>query len=409
MGSHSIFPSGGCCRQRRLTPSPSASSVALSVPSFRKPRPLSSLLLIVLLLLSAVAWGWTYFAWSTVQRLWFAAASKQYLKQPTFDVGILFLLFCANVMAVAALTHRSISDRWVASVLAGEQVVGEQVVGEQVAGGAVLPESVLPPAVTPDEADAEEQNLALRVARAAAERSWAMVGLTVCLGSLVAAAVFVSGRWLYGLTWHQWGCGPLLEGKLAATIRGAGVGFVLLVPVVLAIHQGLSWWFAYQHETMDIVVALKSEGRWTAVAVTCFYAAVWTPLVEELVFRVMIQGYAEQCLQHGRNFHRWVVGPLTVAAAKALGLEQIATWSRSGVATVAVSRQSFGSWTFWAPIVISSLLFALAHTGQGAAPIPLYLFAIGLGFLYKTTGNVLLCVLIHAFLNGLTLAQLVGS
>jgi membrane protease YdiL (CAAX protease family) len=252
-----------------------------------------------------------------------------------------------------------------------------------------------------------EQDPAAKVARAAAERTWGLVGVTLLLGCLVAVAAGVSARWLYGLTWHHWGCGPVVEGKLGATVCGAFLGFFLLVPMVLAIHQGLTWWFAYQHDTLDVVAELKAEGRWSAVAVTCFYAAVWTPLVEELVFRVMIQGYAEQCLRHGRNFHRWVVGPLTPAAGKALGLEQVAAWSQVGVGAKSGVRDGFGSWGFWTPIVISSLLFALAHSGQGAAPIPLYVLALGLGFLYKTTGNLFLCVLIHAMLNGLTLVQLV--
>lgn len=368
----------------------------------RKPSPVSTPLLIVLLLLSAVAWGWTYFAWSSVQRLWFATASKKYLKQPTFDVGILFLLFCANLMAVAALAHRSISERWVAAVLVGQIDEGEAV-------PPVAVEQVPAGEPTPADLDGVRQESVASVARASAQSSWVLVGLTVLLGSLVAAVAFVSGRWLYGLTWHHWGCGPLLEGKSVATILGAILGFFLLVPSVLAIHQGLSWWFVYQHETMDVVGALKAEGQWSALAATCFYVAVWTPLLEELLFRVMIQGFVEQCIRHGGNFHRWVVGPLTPAAGKSLGLEQIATWSQAGASAKSVGRDGFGSWMFWAPIVISSLLFALAHSGQGAAPIPLYLLAIGLGFLYKTTGNLFLCVLIHSLLNGLTLVQLVVS
>lgn len=361
---------------------------------------MSSSLLIVLLLLSLAAWVGTYVAWSSVQRLWFGAGSKKYLKQPAFDVGLLFLLFCANLMAVAALAQRSISDRWVGAMVAGP-ITGDSRPGTEAESRDGVRETVSV------ELDRMQQDPAAQVARAAAERTWGLVGVTLLLGSLVAGVAGVSARWLYGLTWHHWGCGPVVEGKLAATVCGAVLGFFLLVPAVLAIHQGLTWWFDYQHDTLDVVGALKAEGRWSAVAVTCFYAAVWTPLVEELVFRVMIQGYVEQCLRHGRNFHRWVVGPLTPAAGKVLGLEQVAAWSQAGGGAKSGVRDGFGSWGFWAPIVISSLLFALAHSGQGAAPIPLYVLALGLGFLYKTTGNIALCVLIHSLLNGLTLAQLV--
>ena len=52
------------------------------------------------------------------------------------------------------------------------------------------------------------------------------------------------------------------------------------------------------------------------------------------------------------------------------------------------------------PILVSSLVFALLHLGQGGAPIPLFFLAVGLGFLYQRTGRLTPCIVVHMLLNG---------
>ena len=53
--------------------------------------------------------------------------------------------------------------------------------------------------------------------------------------------------------------------------------------------------------------------------------------------------------------------------------------------------------------MISSAVFALIHVGQGAAPIPLFLFAIGLGFVFRYTGSLIPCIALHFMLNAFTM------
>ena len=60
----------------------------------------------------------------------------------------------------------------------------------------------------------------------------------------------------------------------------------------------------------------------------------------------------------------------------------------------------------WWPILISSALFALAHWGNGPDPVPLFVFALGLGYVYQRTHRAWPCILIHMLLNGLSLSQL---
>ncbi len=60
----------------------------------------------------------------------------------------------------------------------------------------------------------------------------------------------------------------------------------------------------------------------------------------------------------------------------------------------------------WTPIVVSSLIFALAHLGHGTDPIPLFFFALGLGWLYQRTHRLWPSVVVHFMLNGLSMLQL---
>jgi hypothetical protein len=54
----------------------------------------------------------------------------------------------------------------------------------------------------------------------------------------------------------------------------------------------------------------------------------------------------------------------------------------------------------WTAIVVTSLIFALMHLGQGLAPIPLFGFSLLLGFLYQRTGSLLPCISLHMLNNG---------
>jgi membrane protease YdiL (CAAX protease family) len=60
----------------------------------------------------------------------------------------------------------------------------------------------------------------------------------------------------------------------------------------------------------------------------------------------------------------------------------------------------------WLAIGISSLFFALAHFGQGPAPISLFVLALGLGYLYQRTHRVLPGMVVHFLVNLTAVTQL---
>ncbi len=58
------------------------------------------------------------------------------------------------------------------------------------------------------------------------------------------------------------------------------------------------------------------------------------------------------------------------------------------------------------PIVVSSVVFALMHAGQGAAPIPLFIFSLFLGYVYQRTHRIWPSLVTHMLLNAMTMATL---
>jgi membrane protease YdiL (CAAX protease family) len=60
------------------------------------------------------------------------------------------------------------------------------------------------------------------------------------------------------------------------------------------------------------------------------------------------------------------------------------------------------------PILISSALFGAAHFGYGPEPLPIFLLAIVLGYVYQRTHRIIPCIVAHALFNGLTMATLWG-
>jgi membrane protease YdiL (CAAX protease family) len=352
----------------------------------------------ILLGLSIVAWLFTFFRWTTVQRWWYLNGSKKFLKQPHLDVGVVFLLFCANLAVISMLTYRIIERGPTPTAAPTENESKTAPSPED------TPESAVVTARTKADSPPSVTGSSTEEAPFKAQTPWLLV-LNLVLGLSVVGLMIFASRWLYGTTLHSWGLGPVMEGKWARTLAVSWLAFFLLVPPVLLLHEMLSMLIPYQHSTADALRQLRTDRQWTAVAVTFLYTAGWTPIVEEWMFRVVVQGFIEQFMTHRRNFLRWVLGPLQPVPAKLFGLESAANVANQKKADPA-AKLGWGTWQFWAPIALSSLLFALAHTGQGAAPISLYVLAIGLGFLYKTTGNLWLVVLIHAYLNGLTLTRL---
>jgi membrane protease YdiL (CAAX protease family) len=188
----------------------------------------------------------------------------------------------------------------------------------------------------------------------------AAAGLTI-VSALGACALTLA--WLNWMT-----ASPIKRLSLVLNARDARLGLkaaVLLLPPVLVISSLVNLFLPYSHEVLTMLQSVDSIEVFCAMFLA---TAIVTPFFEEFLFRVLIQG----------------------------GLQGMMDGA---------SDAEPGRWRpeSYAPILITSVIFALLHFDNGAAPIPLFFLSLGLGYLYRQTGNITAPMVVHMCLNALTM------
>jgi membrane protease YdiL (CAAX protease family) len=107
-------------------------------------------------------------------------------------------------------------------------------------------------------------------------------------------------------------------------------------------------------------------------------------VTEEFLFRGVLQGWLERVALWTRR-SRWE----NTAQAEL---------PDDGAAPMAATRPLL----VW-PIVVSSLVFALMHYSHGVAWVPLFFFALALGYLFQRTGSLVAPIVLHVSLNASTM------
>ena len=186
-----------------------------------------------------------------------------------------------------------------------------------------------------------------------------------------------------------------------------GLGFraaLMTLPPVLAIAALANLMVAeYEHEVLDVLQQLQSP---RVFAVLFLGTAVVTPIAEEILFRGLVQGGLQGLADRvaGQVETSSTDGSASQsesnASPRSLTAEQASGQERQNP-----DNEQSGNWepvSYW-PLIAASLIFALMHLGQGAAPIPLFLLSVGLGYLYRQTGSLIPCIVLHMILNSITL------
>lgn len=213
-----------------------------------------------------------------------------------------------------------------------------------------------------------------------------------------------------------------------ADLKLALAAFVVIAPVVLVAQLLLSMLVEYKHPAMEAMVA---DANYFTIIAVWGSAVVAAPIAEEVVFRGWIQNWLQRLSFQPGAFTSSVVGgtrdhsnnnldDAVEIAAGASGAEvadeptdsDLAADSNPYASTVQLPLRglpadglmaqgdSGNQRDNWIAIVITSLIFALMHLGQGLAPIPLFGLSILLGYLYQRTGSLLPCIGLHMLNNG---------
>ena len=169
---------------------------------------------------------------------------------------------------------------------------------------------------------------------------------------------------LTGASWSDLGL-PSTWRQAASDVRIGVTALVAAFPVYFV--QALLVEFAGQ-SSHPLLVKLQQEPATDLFLTALLTASVVAPLFEELVFRLLLQGWLEKVADRQ---------------------PELPESTRRG-----------------GPILISSLLFALAHLSHGPDPVALFLLALVLGYLYQRTHRLLPCIVLHSLFNASSLLVL---
>ena len=275
--------------------------------------------------------------------------------------------------------------------------------------------------------------LALFIAQIAVE-SWAMsqAGLKGATGlsdlsdqqqlsflfylNISRLALFVLGSTALYLKYRR----TFAQGSIGLWLRDLGTGalaFCMIAPLVYAMQIILSRiWRPSQHPIISLLQ--ESENRYAALAICGVAAVVAAPLFEELVFRRLLHGWLDRVA--ATKTDDWlslffdtrqrvrVAGTFSEVPADADAETPPGPWSApvvdNSVGELAESDKSLPAdatprdLPMW-PMYVSSAIFALLHLNGGPDPIPLFFFALWLAYLYRLTGRITPCIVVHLLLN----------
>ncbi len=159
-----------------------------------------------------------------------------------------------------------------------------------------------------------------------------------------------------------------------------------------------------------LIDQLQKDGSPAMLLVGIVSAVLAAPLFEEFTFRVLLQGWLEQVEDKRLDFHATERRTVPVAEDP----ERFSAEPSEIVEPIVVEQSPLRpqhGWLAalphgWTPILISSLVFGLAHVGHGVAPVPLVFLGIVFGYLYQRTHRIVPCIAAHMLFNAYSLTLL---
>jgi membrane protease YdiL (CAAX protease family) len=195
-------------------------------------------------------------------------------------------------------------------------------------------------------------------------------------------------------TWSDLG---LTVRHLASDLKLGAASFAgILLPVYL-LQILLSQWFENKHPIEEM---LRADHSLKTALTASAAALIVAPLVEEFLFRGLLQGWLEK----PRAAIQPADSPGVLAAAdEGLAPENLELSPDQQVPTETTSPVEPVQWR---PILVTSAIFALLHFAQWPAPVPLFVLALVMGFLYERTHRLWPSIALHFCLNACSLAML---
>jgi membrane protease YdiL (CAAX protease family) len=208
--------------------------------------------------------------------------------------------------------------------------------------------------------------------------------------------------------------------RLGPNVLVGFLGLIVLTPICFGVFWLVRYLYArwggegVEKHLLELVAEQRLyAGEWVALFLTAMLAA---PVREELTFRGVLQPWLAARRWGG---HAAMLGALALTVLyRADRLFAAAPDARALLTTAAPVLFVLGlipvylavwwcSRTPVAPAIFgTSLLFACIHTPVWPSPIPLFVLALGLGFLTQRTGSLVGPIVLHSLFNGISCVQL---
>jgi membrane protease YdiL (CAAX protease family) len=256
--------------------------------------------------------------------------------------------------------------------------------------------------------------------RPLAFHSWKIAAAALAsLATLVSTCLWIKLR--LSSSWRDLGFSCAVAGR---DIRLGVMAFLAVAPPTYALQYLLVWYFQpdVQHPLIEL---LKEHRAPSLIVVSVFSAVLVAPLVEEFLFRGLLQGWLEKLARHAVSARTLLFGDANDSglAAASAGAASAAAPQDAELPTANPycsprpytdeQEQGESSDSYIAdpvarylPILASSLLFALMHMSHGPDWVPLFFLALALGYLYQQTHRLLPCITVHFLLNACSMTML---
>ncbi len=208
---------------------------------------------------------------------------------------------------------------------------------------------------------------------------------------------------------------------------GGVVGIASLAPIRIIQGVLLTLWGVPEMESGHPLVKMLTDGKPSVILMllASFAAVVVAPICEEISFRLLLQGWLEkwEAVRLGIWAESTPAQDVTVRDDTSIAEMTNGEWGMGNDEVAVDENQSsivnhqssidappdhgyLGMPFGWFPIIVTSVLFGLAHFGYGPEPLPLFVLALMLGYVYQRTHRIVPSIVAHAIFNAFTMIAL---
>jgi membrane protease YdiL (CAAX protease family) len=247
---------------------------------------------------------------------------------------------------------------------------------------------------------------------------------SIVLQAFLAGLVIIIAV-IYGATRVDLG----LPRSWRAAARDFGIGATTCLAAVAPVYlvQGLLMHLIGQDDPSRHPIFRMLTGGDSNVAVfllAVVAAVVVAPVCEEIIFRLMLQGWLEkwedkaQAASESEFAVEQPYGDETQGEQAPTGIDENSNREQSApeqsppdaqalsLARCESRRGVFGLPHGMFPVLASSAMFAAAHAGYGPEPIPIFLLALIFGYVYQRTHRILPTIVAHALFNLISMVSM---